>query len=155
MTAAVIQRSASRCARSSRGGDDPVATGLESFTAAEDRLQLATDLPVKWRGPVDERLVPGEDDRLGKRPVQLAGGRRVQRDAGQVAQDPIAPDDRRARRIDDEATLGVFGRVVVRVGRRGRLRQRRQERRLGRRQFRQFVDPDRPWRRPPPYASWP
>ena len=113
--------------------DHGVAAGVDRRAVADDRVELAADLPRELRRLERQRPVADEDDRLVERRLQLR--RRQRRPAGrrvEAAQDVVAADDRRRVGRDDEAALVVGLGVAVRVERRGRLRQPGEERRLGR-----------------------
>ena len=51
--------------------DHRVAAGLDRRVGAEDLLELASDLPREVRRPEGQRLVAGEDDRLGQGLLEL------------------------------------------------------------------------------------
>ena len=121
--------------------DDAVAAALEVGVRAQDRLELAPDLPreVTARGCGAGARRRGRPARPG-RPRARSGVRFVQRPpVSEPAQDPVAADDGRRGLGHDEPALVVLLGEAVRIERRWRLGQAGEQGGLGHRQLGQVA----------------
>ena len=124
-------------------GDDSIAGRREiDVLRRRSACELALDLPREMAGPEPVGLIACEDDGFVERGLQLERRQLGPARGGQVAQHIVpAHDRRRVGGHDQVAGLVLLG-VGIRIERARRLGERGEQRRLGRRQAGEILDPE-------------